>query len=96
MGRNRNRRGFVEVTEPIIVFVKTWNGIRAPGRHNKDKCGDTFFSEVEISFCQVESGSLASPCLGLLNFESVLGVLFKLSRLCTMWYSNKEEWGILM
>lgn len=36
---NRIRRASIAATEPIIIFVKTWNGIRTPGRHNRDKCG---------------------------------------------------------
>lgn len=36
---NRVRRASVAATELIIIFVKTWNGIRTPRRHNRDKCG---------------------------------------------------------
>lgn len=36
---NRIRRASASATELIIIFIKTWNGIRTPGRHNRDKYG---------------------------------------------------------
>lgn len=38
------------VTGVIIIFVETWNGIRAPGTQNRDPCRG-LFSEVAIPFC---------------------------------------------
>lgn len=52
-GGEWNKRGSVAVTGLIIIFVETWNGIRAPGTHNRHPRGG-LFSEVAIPFRQVQ------------------------------------------